>query len=181
MRPPDTIAPAAGGPDGGGIKTTDNDTRPAALPFWSRRFPADTRTLFALGALTWPQARARFMELGLPPEVFEDDEARALAALLLSDRDPTPDERDILGRDDGQRIRWCVALEVHDPKDPAWAVEAVDRFAAAFAGRWLPAFLRWTADRLEAGAWTLAHAAAELDVVLRLVRPVAAATGRAAA
>lgn len=173
------IAPAAWRHEGGDKESTAKGTRAGAVPLLDRRFPADTCTLFCLGALTWPQGRERFRALGLPPLAFMDNDARALAAMLIADREPTAADLEILGRDDGQHTRWIAALECHCPTDPQWAVHSVERFAEAHAGRWLPPYLRWAAERMEAGAWTLTHAARELDALLRLVRPPLA-EGRAA-
>ena len=178
MRPLQESAPAPGG-QRGAKAGTPNDTPLTPRPILDRPFPADTYTLFGMGALTWPRARERFMELGLPPLAFMDDDARALAAMLLADRDPTAAELAILGRDDGERVPWIMALEMHHPTDAEWAVHSVERFAVLYARRWLPPVLRWAAERMEAGAWTLAHAAGEIDAMLTLARP-AVVEGRAA-
>jgi hypothetical protein len=177
VRPPESIAPAAGGPGGGGSESTFKRTRAGAIPFGRRLFPTDSITLLCLGALLRPEGRERFRHLGIPPGAFEEDDERAVAAMLLEEREPTAHDLCILGRDDGERMTWMDALEWRWPTDPGWAVYIVNLFADAYARRWLPAFLRWAADQVEAGAWTPAHAADEVGPLFRLASPT---EGRAA-
>lgn len=144
-----------------------------ALPFIARRFPADGITLGMMGALQWPDGRARFAELAIPREAIENDDARHLAAAMLAQRPfADPDVRAILERDDGRTVGWGDAIDLYDSyPDAGYAVRAVERFGAEVARHWLPATLEWLAGQLRAGRFTFRHVVHELTQIIGMARP----------
>jgi hypothetical protein len=108
-------------------------------------------------------------EVGIGPEAF-DDAAGRIAAVLLAGRDFTKEEIELLYRDDGEHLTWAGAIDMFT-LDPEWARDIVGKFAAWFASKWLPAELRWAADRMQRDGWSLERVAPEVDRLLALARP----------
>ena len=139
--------------------------------------------VFALSAMTWPAGVARFRELGLPLSAFEHDDARTVAAALMGDKPldvPSTPVRAALERIRPGESSIADAMLCLMPDCPAWAVSCVDRFALAFAARWLPDCLEWCAGRLRRGE-PFAHVVADLDRLLTFARPALLAHDRRAA
>ena len=141
----------------------------APIPMLDRPPPADDATVYALAALMWRQGRDRLRQLGIGPEAFIDAEAIMLAAVLIANREFTPAECRVLWRDDGGTVPWYVVLDYTG--SAAWAVSAIDRFARAYAARWLPDHLEWTARRIRTGEVRAEHAADDIDQLLSFIRP----------
>ena len=175
-QPDDDAAPRLGEDNGAGATVTVESTDcNAPLPMGRRPLPGDFLTCHTLAALIHKSARDRMHDLGIGPEAFEYTEERTIASALMAERDFTSEERLLLDRDDGQHIPWRLAIRWH--LDPVWAVEVVDRFAAARARWWFPLWLMGIRQGIALGR-PLSWAVQELVLVLQHVRPVANAVGR---
>lgn len=147
----------------------------AGIPFGTRAFPAEDGVCFVLAALRYPEARARFRELGIGPEAFEFSDERAIAAALLGERPFDDSVNRLLDRDDGRHVpwRWAISWTL----DQEHAVGIVNRFAAARARAWFPRLVNWALEGLAQGR-PLSWVARELEWALLQVRPVMQAEGR---
>jgi hypothetical protein len=173
--PTNDAAPRPG--EGGGAEPNTCDvrgnftppSRKAPVPLLHRPPQTDSIVVYTLAALMRPAARAHFTDLGIGPLAFEDHEARRIASILISDIQPTLEDVEMLARDDGETLRWIDALDFHFADDK-WAISIVDLFARQYVARWLPAHLRWYADRIECGDHRAEDAVREIDDLLRFVR-----------
>ena len=164
------------GKDGGAgaTKHTRHDST-ARRPMCQRPLPADDLTCYTLAALRFPEARARFRELGIGPEAFEFSDERAIAAALLGERPFDDSVNRLLDRDDGRHLPWRGAIGW--TLDQEHAVDIVNRFAAARARAWFPRLVNWALEGLAQGR-PLSWVARELEWALLQVRPVMQAEGR---
>ena len=147
----------------------------AGIPFGTRAFPAEDGVCFVLAALRYPEARARFRELGIGPEAFEFSEERAIAAALFGKGTIDGAVSAVLDRDDGCHLPWRRAIDFD--LDPQWALDLTNRFAAARARRWFPSFIGWILEGLAAGR-PLSWVACEIAWALDQIRPIVEAEGR---
>ncbi|MCW5775898.1 MAG: hypothetical protein KIS87_05580 [Phycisphaeraceae bacterium] len=186
MSGPPECAEALAGACGADVQ---DDSTPPVAPL----FPAAPEMIFGLSAALNPAGRARLLALGIGPAAIDDPDARSIfAALLADERVDVPGSRvhraltreragetsygdamlalAVCREDDGDDVESRRRVARH-------AERAIDRLAVYLAGRWLPAILRWCANRLEGGE-PLGHVALDLDRWLTIARPsVLAAEG----
>ena len=154
----------------GGVRGWNEQHQDTPLRMGNRPPPAPDVVCFALAGLRWVEGRARFRELGIGPEAFGNGEAAMIAAVLLAEREFTPEELRIIWRDDGRTQPWGFATDW--TLDPVWALDVVDRFAAERARWWFPIWMDWIAEAMSAGR-PLDWIVRELVRILELLRPLA--------
>jgi len=143
-------------------------------------FPAAPEVVWGLGALLHSAGVARFLELGIPPEAFEDNARPIVGALLAGQPVDRGRVRSALERERPGELSLAESMLCLRVRDARHAVRAVDLLAEHLAARWLPLYLRWGAERLERGE-PLAHVARDLDSWLGCARPCLFARERGAA
>jgi hypothetical protein len=127
------------------------------------------RQLQLLTALMdWPEARHRFLELGVGPEIFGDPDLVRVAASCINGGGAFSSNAQCaldLPRDKHRTLR--ESLSVYRQSKSEWAVRDVERHLAHFARAWMPAHLRWFAEQLESGG-SFEHCVHEITKLIRL-------------
>ncbi len=154
-----------------GTGGTANSEKSTPVRMGARAMPASDVECFAVAALKHPEGRARFRNLGLGPECFQNGDLASLAAALIAERPFTPHEQRVMAFDDGRTLPLGMAIGwTGSPEASAlW----IGHFAEARIRYWLPRWLSWVWSEVRSGC-PLSRVQSELQALADELRGVAA-------